>query len=132
MVMHDFKDLSNFIYDEYQKMFESLGIEKVPKNASRFIFKSLKQYMKLYKKPLFLRAKLSLKVEIAIETLAYKSKLWKFFHPTLYKIVLFELEKEPEEPEEEPKIINNLPAVIVQSRDISPISHIEEDGFAPF
>ena len=83
MNINDFSDLTLFISQEYEKLAESYGIQRVPDKIVRDIEKTLIQYKKLYNKPLYLKAKRDLALQEAIETMPH-GFIWKFFHPGLW------------------------------------------------
>ena len=134
MEMQDFKDLSNFVYDEYEKLSDSFGLDKLPKRSIKFIERSLRKYTKLYDKPLFLLEKRRLKLQIALETMPH-GFLWKIFHLKLWKemqYVLQEQQKKENEVkktyEENVKPVISVPAVIIeQSAEI--VETTENNGF---
>lgn len=121
MELNDFSDLSGFMYQEYEKLTETLGLDKVPKRSVKFIEKSIRKYTKLYDKPLYAREQRELAVRTAIETMPH-GWLWKIFHSKLWarvKIALAQEQQyiqqakdiEAEKPAEKPDIL--VPAVIV-------------------
>lgn len=121
MELNDFSDLSGFVYQEYEKLTETLGLDKVPKRSVKFIEKSIRRYTKLYSKPLYIREKRELSVRTALETMPH-GWLWKMFHSKLWarvKIALAQEQQymqqakdiEAEKPAEKPDIL--VPAVIV-------------------
>ena len=135
--IRDFRDLSNFAYDEYGKMFESFGVQKVPVRTMKFLEKQIKKYLKLYDKPLFKKIKFNMKVQYAIETEPH-SWLWKLFHSDIQKRIdylksLSEEEREYEEQKEEPvnQVISTVPVIInpvsVPQQSVIKNENIEDD-----
>lgn len=111
-----FSDLTDFVGTEYEKMSEHLGLKKTSDKFAKFIEESLLAFLKIYKKPLFKKAKRELKIKEAIETMP-KSKLWKFFHSSLWSQVDFRLTENKKLAEKE-SIDNALKEMYPQTREI--------------
>ena len=103
MNIENFSDLSDFIYSEYDKMTESLGLASVSDKSIHFIEKSVRKYSKIYDKPLFLKEKREIELMIAFDTMPH-GWLWKAFHPKLWakmKKIIEEGKKEEKKTSEE-------------------------------
>ncbi len=135
MEFDDFSDLSSFIYGEYDKLSDSFGLNALPEKSIKFVEKSIREYTKLYKKPLFEREKRELELRTAFETMPH-NWIWKMFHSRLWakmkKIMKDqkETDKKPEKgsekpPEQKPDIL--VPAVIVQ-KQVANIEPIQEES----
>lgn len=94
MEIKDFKELTTFVYDEFQKMSDAYGLVNPSTGFIRFSEKTLERYMKLYDKPLYKKARYEIKrlsrqvrqdyiFNKALETMPH-GKVWKFFHPKLW------------------------------------------------
>ena len=111
-----FSDLTSFVGEEYEKMSEHLGLKKTSDKFAKFTEESLLEFLKIYKKPIFKKAKRELKIKETIETLP-KSKIWKFFHSSLWKQVEYRL-KEQEKIVERESINNTLREMYPQTKEI--------------
>ena len=134
MEIHNFKDLTGFMYGEYEKMSEIFGIEKTPKRTIRFVERALRKRTKLYDKPLLLKEKRRLALDIAFDTMPH-GFLWKIFHSKLWKKMKSILEQEsldsvvePEETLEDNPVIQ-VPAVIVEKEFVQVPVTVENDSF---
>lgn len=129
MEIHDFSDLTQFVYDEYLKITENFGVQNPSIEMIDFTEKTLKKYVKLYDKPLFRAAKRELKIQEAIDTMPH-GKLWKFFHFDLWKQCEARLKeqekfsKNENHNSSEPQSIS-VPAEIIKKTDLPRISEIE-------
>lgn len=118
MEIKDFRDLTGFIYDEYERLTETFGLDKTPKKSIRFAERSIRKYSKLYEKPLFKQEKRKIELETAFDTMPH-GFWWKMFHSRLWKKMKFIMENEKdvlpeikEENEVKPDVF--VPAVIVE------------------
>lgn len=142
MEIKDFKDLTGFIYDEYERLTETFGLDKTPKKSIRFAEKSVRKYSKLYSKPLFKKEKRKLKLELANDKRQDRLKvafdtmphgfLWRIFHFKLWKRMQYVLENEKESEsaaEEKSDVVPDIcvPAVIVEKEIIDVTDHFNED-----
>lgn len=84
MEIKNFSDLSDFIYNEYSKIFENFGVMQASEKMVNFAEKSLIKYTKLYDKPLYKKAKRELVIQEAIDTMPH-SFFWKIFHYDLWQ-----------------------------------------------
>lgn len=118
MDLDNFSDLSNFIYQEYEKMSDAFGITQLPAKSIKFAEKSIRKYTKLYDKPLFEKEKRELRLKVALDTMPH-SWLWKIFNAKLWakmKLILAQQEQVSETTDvvEEPEKSDILvPAIIV-------------------
>lgn len=129
MEIHDFSDLSQFVYDEYLKITENFGVQNPSIEMIEFTEKTLKKYVKLYDKPLFRVAKRELKIQEAIDTMPH-GKLWKFFHSNLWKQCEARLKQQENLSENETYSSSEIqpirvPAEIIKKTDLPRISEIE-------
>ena len=111
-----FSDLTSFVGEEYEKMSEHLGLKKTSDKFAKFTEESLLEFLRIYKKPIFKKARRELKIKEAIETMP-KSKLWKFFHSSLWKQVEFRLEENKKIAEKE-AIDNAIREMYPQTKEI--------------
>ena len=120
MKINNYEDLTKFIYNELDKLVDCIGIEKPSKNFIRNNEKQLNQYIKLFYKPLYRKAKRELAIQEAIDTMPH-SAIWKFFNSSLWKKVQYRIDNDKEKSKvvKEEKIQNLYP--IVQSRALEPI-----------
>ena len=134
MIMQEFKELTRAVYDEYENMSETFGLDKVPKKSINFVHKNIKRYSKMYSKPLFLKEKRRLEIEMAFDTMPH-GFLWKIFHAKLWKkmqLIMAEEQRheseeiEEEKPEEKPTI--QVPAVIIE-KELVPVIEDETSDF---
>lgn len=121
----DFSGLTNFIYSEYSKLFETFGINKPSSSTLDFVDKNIKTYCKLYCKVLIKREKRQIALDEALDTMP-KSFFWKVFHPNLWskmKEILDNEKKETEslqqDEEAESKVVKTsiVPAIITKSSE---------------
>lgn len=123
MNINNFSDLTDFLYNEHDKLSESLGVVNASPSFTRFSERSLMRYAKIYDKPLLRRAKRELRIQIAIDTMPHNF-IWKIFHKRLWKQCLIKLGHEqgykPPKPKKAPE--KSVYPVVVQSRDISQVA----------
>lgn len=129
MEIHNFSDLTQFVYDEYLKITENFGVQNPSTDMIDFTERTLKKYVKLYDKPLYKAAKRELKIQEAIDTMPH-GKVWKFFHSDLWKKCEARLKKlEPENTIETYSASNtspiSVPAEIMKKSDLPRISDVE-------
>ena len=84
MEINNFSDLSDFIYNEYSKIYENFGVMQASEKMINFAEKSLIKYTKLYDKPLYKKAKRELIIQEAIDTMPH-GFFWKMFHYDLWQ-----------------------------------------------
>ena len=86
MQYNDFPALTSFIYSEYEKLKDNFDIKHCSQKFVRYVEDTLQKYIDLYHRPIYIKAKRELSIQIAIDTMPHSS-LWKFFHPTLWALV---------------------------------------------
>ena len=86
MQFNDFSELTSFIYLEYEKLKDNFDIKHSSQKFVKFVEDTLQKYISLYDKPLYIKAKRDLSVQIAIDTMPH-GFVWKIFHPTLWGLV---------------------------------------------
>lgn len=91
--INNFSDLTNFVYDEFEKMQGNFGIKNPSTSFIDFTEKSLKKYVKLYNKPLFRQAKRELILNEAFNTMPH-GWIWKLFHADLWKKMKYIMKQE--------------------------------------
>lgn len=133
MEIENFKDLTGFMYDEYERLTETFGLDKVPKRSIRFIEKSLRKRTKLYDKPLLLKEKRKLELDIAFDTMPH-GFFWKLFHSKLWKKMQFIMENEELESKklDVPDPVSapiQVPAVIVEKEIVEVSAATEQELF---
>ena len=118
MKITEFEELTDFLYGEYDKMSESYGIKKPSKILIEGTEKTLLKYAKLYNKPLYRKAKRSLALQEAFDTMPH-GFFWKFFHVNLWKRMLYLDESLKKKDVKQDKIKNikseTLPVEIVKN-----------------
>ena len=142
MNIESFDSLSNFMYNEFEKIRDSFSIEVASGSLVKFMEKSLKKYYKLYDKPLyklerrqmkkFIKdSKKKIKLEIKQSDFDRKvsyallkmpvSDFWKKMHPKLW----YEMQKRISESKND-DFVDNKPEVcypaIYSPREVQPIT----------
>ena len=96
MQINDFTELTDFVFTEYEKMSDSLGVKKSSEAFIKLNEKTLSKYVKLFNKPLFRKTQRELKIQEAIDTLPH-GFLWKLLHWDLWQKVKLRLEESKNE-----------------------------------
>lgn len=120
MEIRSYQELTDFVFSEYEKMSEVTGVSAPSKKFLRNNEKQLERYVKLYKKPLYKRAKLELRIQQAIDTMPH-GKLWQILHADLWRIIQARLQQQSPPPQEKPpEPVTAYP--VVQQRGLDQIS----------
>lgn len=86
MQFNEFSELTTFLYAEYDKLKDNFDIKHSSQKFVKFVEDTLQNYIGLYNKPLYVKAKRELSIQIAIDTMPH-GFIWKIFHPTLWSLV---------------------------------------------
>ena len=128
MQINNFSELSQFIYEEYDKMSETFNLVNPSTDFIKYVEKSLKKYTKLYNKPLFKRAKIELQIQSTINTMPH-GKIWQFFHKKLWLKVQDRLQ-EAEKVKKEPNIApcsSPLYPQVMKNIDLPQVSDLNDE-----
>lgn len=105
MNIQDFSELTTFVYNEFEKISESCGLQNSPDKLLNRTIKTIDKYVKLYNSKLFNREKRELELKDALLTMPH-NWLWKFFHRKLWKkmqLILNEKKEGPKQPPSPPE-----------------------------
>lgn len=84
MKIEEYEDLTQFIYNEFDKMTATYGHIKPSDEFIKFNENTLMKYTKLYDKPLMRKQKREIVLMEAIDTMPH-GFLWKLFHYDLWQ-----------------------------------------------
>lgn len=84
MKIEEYEDLTQFIYNEFDKMTATYGHIKPSDDFIKFNEQTLMKYTKLYYKPLMRKQKREIALMEAIDTMPH-GFVWKLFHHDLWQ-----------------------------------------------
>lgn len=106
MKIEEYEDLTQFIYNEFDKMTSTYGRIKPSDDFIKFNEQTLMKYTKLYDKPLMRKQKREIALMEAIDTMPH-GWIWKLFHYDLWQKIKMIQKSEVSEIKSKKEIISD-------------------------